>query len=315
MAKNTGKNIWDDNKIPVLEYCTVPRAVELLGCKVNDIIHFAEIGAVELCLKLEGLRATLTSPLKLRDPDVWENGFTSTFSFNKYQINSPLSLFSPDIDISRVIDSEAKPTYLYEYENSPGLKRPCMQLYGLWAIKPLMIPDAYFFNGILSSDGVSLTSLDFSLKEVDEQFNFKDIDSDAIYASPKTEHLYPDGWLDQEKLKPIVTLTVKDLYLTRMQVEAIYNGFGDVLPSYINGKVERSDGTENVIKTERLTIHQFSFIYGLLRMLDISDDDINNASPNELNKTLSTKAASKGIHFSPPDKNTWARWREKFPTK
>nr|DAY62092.1 MAG TPA: hypothetical protein [Caudoviricetes sp.] len=315
MAKAQVRNIWKDNEIPVLEYCAIPRAIDLLGCKIEDIIHFAEIGAVELCLKLEGFKASLTSPLKLRDPNVWENGFASTFSFNKYQVNSPLSLFSPDIDISRVIDPEAKPTYLYENENTPGLKKPYMLLYGLWAIKPIMIPDSYFFNRILSDDGINLTPLDFSLKEVDEQFNFKDIDSDVIYASPKTEHLYPDGCLDQNRLKPIVTLTPKDLYLTRRQIEIIYNGFGDVLPSYINGEVERSDGSENIIKTERLTIHQFSFIYGLLRMLDISDDAISKASPNELNKILSTKAASKGIHFSPPDKNTWARWREKFPTK
>ncbi|HBR0858357.1 TPA: hypothetical protein L9H95_000944, partial [Klebsiella pneumoniae] len=77
----------------------------------------------------------------------------------------------------------------------------------------------------------------------------------------------------------------------------------------------QSEESGNIIKAERLTVHQFSFIYGLLRMLDISDEDIISASPGEINKLLSQKAAAQGVPFSPPDKNTWARWREKFPVK
>ncbi|MEZ8127958.1 hypothetical protein [Enterovibrio norvegicus] len=45
-----------DTKLPPLlplEYCTVERAARLLGCEIEDIYHWQEIGAIELCVKLE----------------------------------------------------------------------------------------------------------------------------------------------------------------------------------------------------------------------------------------------------------------------
>lgn len=36
-----------------LEYCTLARASRLLECEVEDLVHWALIGAVKLCLKLE----------------------------------------------------------------------------------------------------------------------------------------------------------------------------------------------------------------------------------------------------------------------
>ncbi|MBN3195122.1 hypothetical protein [Pectobacterium versatile] len=315
MAKVTNRNIWDDNKIPSLEYCSILRATDLLGCRIEDILHFAEIGAIELCIKLEGFKASITSPLRLREPDVWENGFHNHPLLNKYQVNSSLSLFSPYIEINSKIYTDEKPVYTYEYSNSPGLKKPCILLYGLWSLKLLALSDAHFFSKITSPDGMSLSPLDFSLKEADEPFSYDDINSDALYASPITEYLYPNGLLDQKELKPIVTLTTSDLYLTKKQIELIYDGIGKSLPSYVSGEVEKTENPINIIKAGSLTVHQFSFIYSLLKMLDISDDKIINSSPSELNKILSTLAASKGLTFTPPDKNTWAKWREKFPSK
>ncbi|HBS7387590.1 TPA: hypothetical protein MAQ57_000073 [Klebsiella pneumoniae] len=310
MGNNTRETIWFKNNIPALEYCSVVRAAELLGCKVKDILHFAEIGGIELSAKLEGFEASLTSPLRFRGDDLWEDNFQFPYFLNKYHVNSRISLFSPMIQDETHIDSEKKTKYLYEYNESPGLKKPLVKLYGLWAIKPSALLGSAFFNKLSSCTGVSLSPLDFYFKEADVEVN-----SDVVTASPKTEFLYPDNGLDISRLHEIINLTMADLFLTKKQVEIFYNCVGDVMPSHITGEVRQSEESGNIIKAERLTVHQFSFIYGLLRMLDISDEDIISASPGEINKLLSQKAAAQGVPFSPPDKNTWARWREKFPVK
>lgn len=94
MGNNTRETIWFKNNIPALEYCSVVRAAELLGCKVKDILHFAEIGGIELSAKLEGFEASLTSPLRFRGDDLWEDNFQFPYFLNKYHVNSRISLFS-----------------------------------------------------------------------------------------------------------------------------------------------------------------------------------------------------------------------------
>lgn len=52
---NKQKNIEREEmpKLLPLEYCTVERAARLLVCEVEDINHWHEIGAIELCVRLE----------------------------------------------------------------------------------------------------------------------------------------------------------------------------------------------------------------------------------------------------------------------
>ncbi|WP_283131449.1 hypothetical protein [Enterovibrio norvegicus] len=45
-----------ETKLPPLlplEYCTVERAARLFGCEIEDIFHWQEIGAIDLCAKLD----------------------------------------------------------------------------------------------------------------------------------------------------------------------------------------------------------------------------------------------------------------------
>lgn len=39
------------SKLLPLEYCKLDRAAELLGCKVQDILHWAAIRAINICVK------------------------------------------------------------------------------------------------------------------------------------------------------------------------------------------------------------------------------------------------------------------------
>lgn len=49
------ETIWRKKGIPPLNYCTLDRASGLLGCELYDLLHLAEIGKIELCLRFDTL--------------------------------------------------------------------------------------------------------------------------------------------------------------------------------------------------------------------------------------------------------------------
>lgn len=55
----TERNIWKLNNLPPMEYCSLARAQKLLNCELEDILHWHNIGAINLCLKLNPTRGTL----------------------------------------------------------------------------------------------------------------------------------------------------------------------------------------------------------------------------------------------------------------
>ncbi|HFQ7688361.1 hypothetical protein [Klebsiella sp. Ap-874] len=55
----TERNIWKLNNLPPMEYCSLARAQKLLNCELEDILHWHDIGAINLCLKLNPTRGTL----------------------------------------------------------------------------------------------------------------------------------------------------------------------------------------------------------------------------------------------------------------
>jgi hypothetical protein len=57
------RNIWKLNNLPPLEYCSIARAQKLLQCELEDLLHWHDIGAISLCLKLKKNRGTLDSAL------------------------------------------------------------------------------------------------------------------------------------------------------------------------------------------------------------------------------------------------------------
>lgn len=45
--------------LPLREYYPIERAAELLGCTIDDLIHWAEVGSIQLCIKLNNAFGTL----------------------------------------------------------------------------------------------------------------------------------------------------------------------------------------------------------------------------------------------------------------
>lgn len=63
MISKTERNIWKQNNIPPLEYCSISRAQKLLDCEIEDLLHWHDIGAINLCVKLTSITGTLNIAL------------------------------------------------------------------------------------------------------------------------------------------------------------------------------------------------------------------------------------------------------------
>lgn len=53
------KSIWESKCISPLEFCTIARASNLLGCQIEDILHWMEIGAIFSYGKFTGVESEL----------------------------------------------------------------------------------------------------------------------------------------------------------------------------------------------------------------------------------------------------------------
>lgn len=53
------RNVWKLNNIPPLEYCSIFRAQKLLNCEVEDLLHWHDIGAINLAIKLKNIPGML----------------------------------------------------------------------------------------------------------------------------------------------------------------------------------------------------------------------------------------------------------------
>ncbi|AMR39173.1 hypothetical protein LG71_25745 [Pluralibacter gergoviae] len=53
MAAQKEETIWQKNNMPPLEFCTLERASRLLGCEVDDLWHWQDIGVLRFSTKLQ----------------------------------------------------------------------------------------------------------------------------------------------------------------------------------------------------------------------------------------------------------------------
>lgn len=302
MSKNKEMNVWVRNNIPALEFCSLPRSAELLGCQISDLIHFAQIGAVEFCLKFDRFQVVLAQT----DSDDWEEAFPPDL-ISHYTHKSPLSVFASMATIHFENDGGYRLDRLYHYQDTPALKSPFISISGFWALTPILL-DNDFFNGLQNNQEITLTALNFDVKEADIPFSSGNFGEDgfAMAATPPTEHLYVDGLIDTELVKPISTITANDVYLTRKQIEKVANGVGCELPNHINGGVLVPENKGVAIgKVVRTTTKQSDYIVALLKAVGITDNDLSG-SITELKSKIIRK--SSGIAFPEVDDNTLIDW-------
>lgn len=298
--KNETPNVWSLNNIPALEFCTLLRAAELLRCHPSDLIHFSQIGAIELCLALHDFEAALFTLSRWEESNEWEEKFPPKL-MTKYSNKSPLSLFMPKAELDMSPASKMRVKRVYQNEDIPGLKKPILYLSGLWALSIGYLSHS-FFNALKYNEQIALTPFNLSFKEADIPMSQEDYCSDnyVVMAHPITEHLYSSGLLKEGEVKPIATITVNDIFVTRLQIEKVCNFIGREIPNVINGGVSQPQLSETMIeKPVRTTAKQAELIVALLRGIGLTDDDLAG-SVSQLRNKASNKVSD--LPFPDDDK-------------
>ena len=57
-------NVWKENRIAPLEYCSFERAAKLLNCECEDLIHWNKIGAISIAFKPENMEGSFSVQLR-----------------------------------------------------------------------------------------------------------------------------------------------------------------------------------------------------------------------------------------------------------
>jgi len=272
MSDNTRLNVWERNNIPVLEFCSLKRAADLLDCQVNDLIHFAQIGIIEFCLELNGFEAALMMMRKGGDFEDWENTYPPrALNYNNV---STLSYFIPKATFDTNYEEgkpPSPPKQIYHLENKPNIKSPLLLLSGLWSIC-VISPTSSLYKELKVYGEAKLLAHDISFKEANMPFTNAAFGSNewVILAIPPFEGLPPIERLVSPSNENIIgNINLDDIYLTRYQIEKLDNGVGRELPSYVNGgvssieSIRRVHGNVEVSATKREAVYKAA-IYWLL---------------------------------------------------
>lgn len=57
-------NVWKENRIAPLEYCSFERAAKLLNCECEDLIHWNKIGAISIAFRPENMEGSFSVQLR-----------------------------------------------------------------------------------------------------------------------------------------------------------------------------------------------------------------------------------------------------------
>jgi hypothetical protein len=201
-------------KLLPLEYCKLDRAATLLGCEVEDLIHWGSIGAINLCIKDPGVASLLVLSM-LGEPLDCADSAT-------FKIDGDGELSPQLSDYSRCA-TDAKSS---DDQDSVLLTEICKYdayLYGLWAF-------SYLYDNDLTS-GIKRRTALVPCFQSDESYE--------IYAVLKTKEELADhtaaAWLGLDD-DDFSDFTINDLWVVRPDLEKLYDAIhGDgKLPNMFN---------------------------------------------------------------------------------
>lgn len=72
MSNRNSKNVWSANEIAPLEFCSLLRATRLLKCEIEDLLHWHDIGAITLCLRLSQIKGKLITETHNNKDDIFK---------------------------------------------------------------------------------------------------------------------------------------------------------------------------------------------------------------------------------------------------
>lgn len=183
-------------KLPPLEYCHIVRASRLLECEIEDILHWHEIGAIKICIRLDGTEKIHSYISEFTLSKLYDSGVTigvdipkklsfqsSICIYNEYD-STPLPLRS-DIDRTK-------------YKST--LFNTLVECYGFWALVPY-------------------------------QYNSSDDNTDIIVYSTDIEDKFNIRFSIEER-----KFAIEDMFIMKHDIDMLLGSNGETLPNYINGK-------------------------------------------------------------------------------
>ncbi|HGY1193041.1 MULTISPECIES: hypothetical protein [Citrobacter freundii complex] len=195
-------NVWKENRIAPLEYCSFERAAKLLNCECEDLIHWNKIGAISLAFEPKNLAGDLSVSF-------YENVADNIERYNlSYNITADLSFYGSIFNSKR---GYKEGVYFHQLRygfNFSGY------INGLWIISSGVINEnSGIFISNEKSNGCCL---------------FQPINKSNEICS--TFFIYKG---DEE-----FTLGLSELFITRLDIEKIWAAtiLGEPMDSYFTGK-------------------------------------------------------------------------------
>ena len=278
-------------KLLPLEYCSLDRAARLLGCEVQDLLHWGSIGAIKLCLNGAGSGVLLD----IEKVDKAKNGeeiadFIRTIYTDSYDLTR-ISLYSS-------FDQSLSSNYFHDDLVKMSAQDVCdvpVYFEGFWAIDPFYIPD---ISNILADIGY-IGAIDDEIKI----FSPLPDENDWIYRG--IIHIPNDHHVSETKLD--------NIYIIRPDLERLYKVIhdGGVLDNIYNNAELARKNREQELKiqpenTPRVTTKQSDMIKALILIHPELEGLVDNA--NGLLAELEKLCARKGIKTPVSDAKTIRDW-------
>ncbi len=322
------KNIWADKNIPAIEYCKLERSAELLGCHINDLLHWAEINAIQLCLKIDWMPAVIETYNTNDSYLTWLNKQLSrkgllqpSISFSKSSNFTP-SVIMADPNTSDLIYTLGNATLAYDIQRSDeGLIYGHAE--GLWCFFVRNM-NYNIYEKLANHHSVTFEFLDLAIhasdREEEPDFHLSASDIKELdFFGGENEDLFIE-----ENLPDIITLTKNDLYISRKQIEYIYTNKGRVMDSIVTGdktrpikdlnKIEESIKNKRKAPKKEALIQQLMILNGvnpdtplktLLALLGITQEKQRAYSETQLHRAVSKLLSDAPLDADP---KTLARW-------
>lgn len=259
MMNKKERNLWKLNNIPPMEYCSISRAQKLLNCELEDLLHWHDIGAINLCLKLGKTHGTLKSAIRHNLSSNKPHFFNTS---NIDELSRSERSWSPHSKINSILMlNESEPNLEAQYGSPVTQFKLKVSVSGLWyshsrnLMELLENPD-----NILSEQRISMISPT----------------SNVVFC-----HFTPD---DDEK----PTISLSKLYITNQAIEKIYEHTISSRPLEFSEKAlnifeDKIIHDSSLISQNKLLLE---FINYIIQFNPAFSNSILNASDNIKSKTF-----------------------------
>lgn len=205
-----------DFKLPPLEYCRLDRASRLIGCEVEDFIHWHEVGSIQLCVHFESADDIQSGISAFNLMKLYEEGVKADGGFYRLSKHSSISIIPedgnppPPIEFFNNPDNGKKLLHYIPHARNHYTSK--VQFAGFWRL----IPTGFTQSGKNTDICVYNESTDYTGDNFNNSFVMKDKE-----------------------------FKIDELFIMNSEIEKLINSNGKSLPNYINGGIPTPEINSN----------------------------------------------------------------------